>query len=290
MIKSLNLTARLTVNVHDMNNEATSGNVSDIRMMDYIDIDGQRREAPAVSGRMLKHWHLDNAVRLGMDAGLPVCNVCRQGEPLRPDESIRKKDPVQECFICDAHGYLVAEKETIKRNSRVFFSWLMPTLEPENKVTFKQVIHNRVTSDPKKMMPFNKSYASARYAFVSGLDCDRIGYQEIEMKDVIDESEKKKRITILIEAYRYLLTGKVGASQSHALAHMDIDEVLAVISEKSILPYPVSGIYPDHVEKTIGIIPDGAEILGFGQQVAQKRMQVFSNLDELFSYILGYTK
>ena len=45
------------------------------------------------------------------------------------------------------------------------------------------------------MMPFNKSYASARYAFVSGLDCDRIGYQEIEMKDVIDESEKKKRIT-----------------------------------------------------------------------------------------------
>lgn len=290
MIKSFNLTARLTVNVHDMNNEATAGNVSDIRMMDYIDLEGQRREAPAVSGRMLKHWHLDNAVRLGLDAGLAVCDVCRQGEPLRPDEAIRKKDPAQECFICDAHGYLVAEKETIKRNSRVFFSWLMPTLEPDNAVTFKQVIHNRVTADPKKMMPFNKSYASARYAFVSGLDCDRIGYQELKMEDVIDVSEKRQRITTLIEAYRYLLTGKVGASQSHALAHMDINEVLVAVSEKSILPYPVSGIYPEYTQKTVGIIPEGAEILGFGQKESPEKIQTFKNLDDLFSCILDKVK
>jgi CRISPR-associated protein Cst2 len=290
MLKSFNLTARLTVNVHDMNNEATSGNVSDIRMMDYIDLDGQRREAPAVSGRMLKHWHLDNAVRLGMDSGLPVCDVCRQGEPLRPDESIRKKDPAKECFICDAHGYLVAEKETIKRNSRVFFSWFMPTLEPENAVTFKQVIHNRVTSDPKKMMPFNKSYASARYAFVSGLDCDRIGYQEIKMESVIDETEKNNRIKALIEAYRYLLTGKVGASQSHALAHMDIREVMTVISEKTILPYPVSAIYPDYAKKTIGIMPENAEILGFGQKEQSEKMQNFESLNDLFSHILERLK
>ncbi len=54
MLKFVTFAVKMQLNVHDLNNEAVAGNVTDIRIMEFLDENGKRQEAPAVSGRMLK--------------------------------------------------------------------------------------------------------------------------------------------------------------------------------------------------------------------------------------------
>lgn len=54
----------------------------DIRIMEFLDEEGNRRSAPAVSGRMLKHWHYEGMKHLINNKDL--CDACRIGEPMRP--------------------------------------------------------------------------------------------------------------------------------------------------------------------------------------------------------------
>jgi CRISPR-associated protein Cst2 len=111
------LSAKLILNAHDLNNEGTAGNVSDIRTIEYVDLEGQRREAAAVSGRMLKHHHYDAMREIALGTELSLCDGCRAGEPIRPGRSEGEKiiqlamseaEAVAGCAICDVHGYLIA--------------------------------------------------------------------------------------------------------------------------------------------------------------------------------------
>ncbi|MEM3041904.1 MAG: hypothetical protein QXG97_07795, partial [Nitrososphaerota archaeon] len=116
---SVAIAARLTLNVHDLNNEAVAGNVTDIRLMDFVTADNKTFSAPAVSGRMLKHFHLAHMTDLELREQQPrLCAGCRVKEPIRPgrltgegiaqDTNITERDAVERCVICDAHGYLIA--------------------------------------------------------------------------------------------------------------------------------------------------------------------------------------
>lgn len=218
MLKYITFGVKVQLNVHDLNNEAVAGDVQDIRMMEFLDEDGRRQEAPAVSGRMLKHWHYEAMRELGFERQLPFCDACRIGEPVRPslivdDNGVKKlshrkgivergvNEIVRSCIVCDIHGYLAAiaggqrgggeateEERAVseRRSSRVMFSWLMPVLDSELET--KQVIHSRVKSGMdfkeaalKSQMPYYKSYASGTYAFVSALDIERIGLVELNL-------------------------------------------------------------------------------------------------------------
>jgi CRISPR-associated protein Cst2 len=147
------------------------------------------------------------------------------------------------------------------------FSWLMPVLETDT--TSKQVLHNRVSSDPKTMMPFNKSYASGIYAFVSALDVDRISLVELNLGTtnayaVDDNNGRKDRIKVAIGAYRYMISGQIGASLSHAIPHGNPMEILVAYSETGPLPFPVSPMYSDYIPKTVGLMPQNTTLLYWG--------------------------
>jgi len=154
-IKFLSLAAKLTLNVHDLNNEAVAGNVSDIRVIDYVDMNGRRIEAPAVSGRMLKHAHL-SLMRELVDKD-DLCDGCAAGEPVRPgkktkeglldfDRDKSEEAAVKDCAICDVHGFLVAAGNiSRRRNSRAMFSWLLPVLG-DSETLSRQVTHTRVVN------------------------------------------------------------------------------------------------------------------------------------------------
>jgi CRISPR-associated protein Cst2 len=181
MLKFVTFAVKIQLNAHDLNNEAVAGNVTDIRVMEFLDEDGNRIEAPAVSGRMLKHWHYEGMRHLilnGQYSSNKLCAGCKVGEPIRPasfsGDKLQQIKPkklqdeelfVKNCVICDIHGYLIAqeakgkgeeeeESETstekgkqkvppLRRSSRVMFSWLMPVLGYDT--TQKQVIHTRVS-------------------------------------------------------------------------------------------------------------------------------------------------
>jgi len=313
MLKFLTLAAKIQLNAHDLNNEAVAGNVTDIRIMEFLDENGKIREAPCVSGRMLKHWHYEGMKHLilnGLYHAVPLCAGCKAGEPIRPGDivngsllqnsGISEENAIKGCAICDIHGYLIAKPESAageggisaRRSSRAMFSWLMPVLEIET--TSKQVIHNRVSSDPKTMMPFNKSYASGVYAFVSALDVDRIGLAELNLGGqkpyaVDDNNGRKDRIKTAIEAYRCLISGEMGASLSHALPHMNTLGMLVAYSEEGPLPFPVSPIYSDYLTKTAGLMPPTARILYWGSALPENidRIKITKTVDEIFSELLS---
>lgn len=307
MLKFVTFAVKTQSNVHDLNNEAVAGNVTDIRMMEFLNEQGEKDEAPAVSGRMLKHWHCEIMRKLSLKRNIPLCDSCKIGEPVRPakltadnklshQEAIAKgiEEVVKNCAICDVHGFLAAiTGRSERRSSRAMFSWLMPVIS----VPPKQVIHSRVKSgmdfkeeELTSQMPFNKSYASGIYAFVSALDVDRIGLVELclckENPRAIDETQRKDRIKVAIESYRFMISGEIGASLSHAIPHQKPLEILAVYSENSVLPFPVSPMYSDYVNKTLGILPNDAQVLYWGPE-HYNRIKKVETINEIFNELLG---
>ncbi|MEO0211843.1 MAG: DevR family CRISPR-associated autoregulator [candidate division WOR-3 bacterium] len=307
-MKAFAISAKLKINVHDLNNELSAGNVSDIRQIDMIDLHGNVITVPAVSGRMLKHWHYTHyRTQIPEDK---LCEACKVGEPLRPAfvrtekgelsqvkpkgmDDIKKI--IKECAVCDLHGYLIATKEkgaeegtSTRRTSRAMFSWLLPVLDAPS--ASRQVIHTRVTAaatEDTSQMIFNKSYASADYAFVSYLDASKVGVMEDINEMLLENNEVKERVKAAILAYLHMLSGKTGASLSHALPHVDVLSVLVAYSKEGQFPVPVSPIYPDYISKTMGMMPSGVKLLGYGEAGEAEGVEKFGKLNELFNKVLG---
>jgi len=316
MLKYVTLGIKVQLNAHDLNNEAVAGNVTDIRIMEFLDEKGKKQEAPAVSGRMLKHWHYEGMRHLilnGEYSSLPLCDGCRMGEPIRPGKVSNRAllqiarpeiNSVSVCSICDIHGYLIAQGAqqegergaSTRRTSRAMFSWLMPVLGPE--FLRKQVVHTRVSQqqamaegEGAAQMIFNKSYASGVYAFVSALDIERIGLVELSLGTnspyAIEDSERKQRAKVAIEAYRYLISGQMGASLSHAIPHTQPIEVLVAYSETSPLPFPISPVYGNYIEEYKGLVPKDASILLWSQTGEKAEgVTIKSTINEVFDEIL----
>jgi len=316
MFKYVTFAVKVQLNVHDLNNEAVAGNVTDIRIMEFLDEKGEKQEAPAVSGRMLKHWHYEGIRHLilnGEYSFLPLCDGCRMGEPIRPgkvsDRALvqiarPEMNSVSGCSICDIHGYLIAQGAqqegergaSARRTSRAMFSWLMPVLGTESPR--KQVVHTRVSQqqamaegEGAAQMIFNKSYASGIYAFVSALDIQRIGLVELRLGTnnpyAIEDSERKQRARVAVEAYRYLISGQMGASLSHAIPHTQPIEVLAAYSETSPIPFPISPIYSDYIEEYKGLVPKDTSILLWSQTSEKvEGITTKSTINEIFDEIL----
>ncbi|ROL57220.1 DevR family CRISPR-associated autoregulator [Bacteroidetes/Chlorobi group bacterium Naka2016] len=313
MIRFISFAVKLQLNVHDLNNETGAGNVTDIRIMEFLDNQGERVEAPAVSGRMLKHWHLEgmrNLILNGNYSSVPLCAGCKVGEPIRPAE-IRNNNLVQvsksetvainECCICDIHGYLIAQGAegergtSARRSSRAMFSWLMPVLGIDTAQ--KQVLHTRVSQQQEMaegesaaQMIFNKSYASGIYAFVSALDVERIGLVELNLGTdnpyAVDDNARKDRIKVAIESYRLMISGQIGASLSHAIPHQNPIEILVAYSETGPLPFPVSPMYSDYLSKTVGLMPRGTQFLYWGENSSYSGIKKVNIIDEIFQELL----
>src|SRR4030042_1884513 len=110
----LTLAAKLIVNVHDMNNEGSIGQTTDIRTIRMVGEDGKELgEVPAVSGRMMKHWHLAYMLREELNKSNPkLCLQCKTWEPERKPQD--EGNGISACLICDAHGFLCTDKPGFK--------------------------------------------------------------------------------------------------------------------------------------------------------------------------------
>lgn len=106
----LSVAAKLVLNVHDLNNEGSVGQSLDIRQIRMVDESGKALgEMPAVSGRMMKHWHLEHMLREELNQTSPkLCDRCKVGEPERKPQD--ENNGVNTCVICDAHGFLCTDK------------------------------------------------------------------------------------------------------------------------------------------------------------------------------------
>jgi len=142
----LSLAAKMVLNVHDLNNEGSVGQSLDIRLIRMVDENGRElKEMPAVSGRMMKHWHLEHMLRDELSQTNPkLCRQCRVAEPERKPQDESKG--VKTCVICDSHGFLCTDKPGFSAtveisNNDIILKKEAKDNEPEERITVEPCDH-----------------------------------------------------------------------------------------------------------------------------------------------------
>jgi CRISPR-associated protein Cst2 len=284
--------ARLTWNLHSLNNEGTLGNVTEPRTV--ILWDGQRSDG--ISGEMMKHIHAYWSW-LGASSAddYELCDGCRNFRPQRADlvsSKFEKNDKAEslnvalQCTLCDIHGFLV-QRPTIHRPSVVEFGWVVGVpgkIQRDLHTHARHAATERGVEEPAAdteggttqdqavaaQMVYHRPTRSGVYAFVSLCQPWRIGLNEIAYTYAIDHEKRKRRLNLVVQAYEWTLKRPDGAMRSTRLPHIEKAEGLILVSKQPV-PVPlVSPLRDDFREKAREIaIMQNCEI------------REFADLDEL---------
>jgi len=236
---------------------------------------------PVITGNALKNWHAramaETYVGLGGKkihkshfADMYRLSLKRLGSEGEQKSKLSETVLVNECSICDVHGYLIAEEGVqLKRESIIKFSFAVPTEEEveqaaEQYLQLKFAItHNRVTADPKEMMLFKREYGSAVFGWEAVLDVTSIGRSQLERdsssnswlgKCLINEyDEIVLRAKAAILAFVAPLSGYIGANTSRALPLSRVADLAVILSDGTI-PVPLHPFYEDYAGDLLKLV------------------------------------
>jgi CRISPR-associated protein Cst2 len=152
-VQSLSLCARITLDLHSLNNEGTEGNQQQTRMVHIIDQKGQRAVVNAVSGDMFKHILVEHLVPLLEEGGQPLSpgakvhdadrinalnqdfvDYCEKEHdfPKNGKKEMRKATESEimtkilvDCSLTDMAGTLVTRGRSVGRKSVAEFGWVV---------------------------------------------------------------------------------------------------------------------------------------------------------------------
>ncbi|MGH7964171.1 MAG: DevR family CRISPR-associated autoregulator [Candidatus Binatia bacterium] len=152
VVNSLSLCARVTLDLHSLNNEGTEGNQQQTRMVHIIDQHGQRAVVNAVSGDMFKHILVEHLVPLLQDARQPLSpgaavydadrintsqafvDFCEKEQEFEVNGKKEKRKAYEsevltkiltDCSLTDMAGTLVTRGRAVGRKSVVEFGWVV---------------------------------------------------------------------------------------------------------------------------------------------------------------------
>jgi len=235
----IRLTAKMLVNVHDLNNEASVGYFTDIRKVKLINEAGEVVEAPAVSGNMLKHWHFVYMKRALEEKGYEkLCSYCLNEEAFRIPQDDRRvsrlKNPspaeieeeiISTCAIEDLHGYLYPGKEvTSRRESLIKFSWLIPVLDSQSEIF--TVTHNRVARGVVAESEAQKTQQKA----------------ECRSNDTAKRESEAQEIKQQMLFYKQYSSGLYGFSSCLDLAYVGVPFTREYIDEEKLCERAEAGV------------------------------------------------
>jgi len=277
-LKFLSLAARLLVNVEALNMVESIGNVTRHRRATIIIThNGEYRkiEVPAISGETLAHAYQEALVLVAKQIfprKPPICPWCERGEffksmddahtmpevkqtvgKLKGKEQVRvfEEAVIKNCLVEDIGGFLRAERPPVKRTSLFQIGYMVPTFDAINATSLESQFHVRhapseaVRAEKQEraaQMIYYIETGSALYGVTFNLDIGGIGRTSmIEVKDVLDNEEKKLRIKTALGALVVLLSsGLFGAKRTRFLPILDICSVVAAVST----PVPFTVIPP----------------------------------------------
>lgn len=307
-IFEIGILARITWNLHSLNNEGTVGNVTEPRTV--VLANGEKTDG--ISGEMLKHIHAYNVWLLQEDKSL-FCGACQKFHPQRADlitdrtnkPGVAMKTAISSCILCDLHGFLV-QRPSIGRPSTVEFGWALgipdkthrdihiharhsmvgrsreeaktesEEQEAETEVNKAKIEEKQVTAQ----MIYHRPTRSGIYALISIFQPWRIGLNEIDYQYVIEESDRKLRFQLALNAYKASLIRTDGAMTSTRLPHVEGIEGVLVISEKNFPVPVVSPLTETYVTQTEELVNRER---GFSIKKFSNQAQFNSLIDELLS-------
>ncbi len=264
--------ARVTWNLHSLNNEGTVGNVSEPRTVVLAD----GRKSDAVSGEMLKHIHAQNLWLTAPDKSI-FCESCRILQPQRADKSSRLDDvakkakndaarildsALESCVMCDLHGFL-RTAQAIPRHSTIEFGWavaLPDHFHRDHHIHARHVVEGRgverntgseedeAAGGAAGQMVYHRPTRSGCYALVSVFQPWRIGLNEVVYRYA--EVDRTVRFRLGIEAYKASFARTDGAMTSTRLPHTEAIQGVVVVSTRNFpvpVPSPLSDSYREDV-------------------------------------------
>ncbi|MGB4705073.1 MAG: DevR family CRISPR-associated autoregulator [Candidatus Saccharicenans sp.] len=293
------LLARVTWNLHSLNNEGTVGNVTEPRTV--VLASGEKTDG--VSGEMLKHIHAYYVWLLQEDKSM-FCKACQMFHPQKADmnpllkktdsPNVAMKTAISSCILCDLHGFLV-QRPSIGRPSTVEFGWALGIPDKTHRDIHLHARHSMIGRSKEETQPeneeseakqltaqmiYHRPTRSGTYAMISVFQPWRIGLNEIDYTYVIDETARKLRFQLAINAYKASLMRTEGAMTSTRLPHIEGIEGAVVISSRNF-PVPVVSPLNDNFVAQVEELVKGEE--GFSIKNFSNMAQLTSLLDELLT-------
>lgn len=267
-IASLSIAARATLDMHSLNNEGGEGNQIQTRMVDIVDHEGNLHNVNAISGDMLKHVLMEHFYQQARAQGASLCQSCQRfnANRINADKDFIKRTEtekvsdadfidqmLQTCAIDDVAGILVTEKRSLPRKSITEFGWVLGLPE---KVRTGSYFHAKYVSERSAekraedaadqqrtganlgQSIFHRPASSGIYAIVCHVELTRIGYNDIKQFYAIDEAERQRRASLLLESLFYTFIELNGAMRSTQLPHLVALEGV-ITTSTSVIPAPL---------------------------------------------------
>ena len=264
-IASLSISARLTLDLHSLNNEGTEGNITQTRRADIVGPDGQMHNVNAITGDVLKHVQTRHFFELAREADLPLCAACARLDPnrLSADPARLAELPSNQpaafsallagCAIDDTAGVLVAiSGHRLSRKGVVEFGWAVgipPRVMTGSYFHVRFVPTNQ--GDPtaaadqfppsgtnQGQMVFYRPASSGIYAVVCHVELWRIGYNEFIQSSALAPSEQRLRAALVLQSVLHTLIEVNGAMRSTQLPHVLGLEGILTWSRTRAIPAP----------------------------------------------------
>lgn len=264
---SLSIAARMTLNMHSLNNEGSEGNQIQTRMVDIVGEDKILHNVNAISGDMLKHVLMEHYYRRAKEENMSLCASCRRfnvnrinadSDFLTSTKGIKDAlfidQLLQHCVLDDIGGILVTEeKRSVPRKSVCEFGWVtaLPELSRTENYFHVKYVPERGNNQRKEDADdqqksganrgqniFHRPANSGVYALVCHLELGRIGYNDITQEYAISAEERQKRVILLLESIMHTFLELNGAMRSTQLPHLTALEGF-ISTSTSALPAPL---------------------------------------------------
>ena len=266
-IASLSIAARATLDMHSLNNEGGEGNQIQTRMVDIVDHLGVLHNVNAISGDMLKHVLMEHFYQQARAQHLSLCQSCQHFNTnrinadkdfLKRIETEKVKDAdfidqmLQTCAIDDVAGVLVTENRSLPRKSITEFGWVigLPDRVSTNSYFHAKYVAERSAEKRAEdaegqktganlgQSIFHRPASSGIYAIVCHVELARIGFNDIKQQYAIDDDERQRRSSTLLESLLYTFIELNGAMRSTQLPHLVALEGILTTST-GVVPSPL---------------------------------------------------
>lgn len=295
----ISIMARVTWNLHSLNNEGSVGNVTEPRTV--VLASGEKSDG--VSGEMLKHVHSYNVWLAEADKSR-FCPACARLQPQRADERDSRakltgktnievmSSAISNCTLCDLHGFLV-QQPPIARRSTLEFGWVVGLPDKQYREIHLHARHSmeerrakEERSDVEKekgeepevsaQMVYHRPTRSGVYALVSLFQPWRIGLNEISY-DYVQGVDRQARYMLALQAYKASFMHADGAMTSTRLPHVEAIEGIIAVSNSNF-PVPLLSPLKENYQN---------ELRNLSEKEKQIELANFSSLSEIVQIIDG---
>lgn len=280
-IYSLSVSARVTLDMHSLNNEGGEGNQIQTRMVNIVGGDGKLANVNAISGDMIKHILAEHLHRIALGRELPLCAGCRVFNANRisadqafmdgitdDSDAVALGKMLETCAVDDVLGNLLtAGSKSLPRKSAVEFGWVVGLPEKTRTDSYFHVKYasdrgaaqreadaaEEVRSANLQQAIFHRPANSGVYALVATVEAARIGFNDITQQYVLDEEQRAARFNALLEALLYTLVEPAGAMRNTQAPHIvDVSGVVTV--SQDVVPAPTFSPLKEGYDSELGAL------------------------------------